>query len=399
MEYWAVNMAPTVARDKKILTRELDKFSAQTGIKVDLRVLNWADLYTRTMAAVTSGRGPDVIDIGNTWSASLQDTGAFLAFDDAAMRAIGGRDRFVATCMSSTGVQGKAPASIPLYGQSFGLYYNTKLFEQAGISHPPATWEEFVADARRLTKPGQWGVSLNGASAGQNAHLAFVLGRQHGARLLDAHGVAHFASPPVRSAVTRLLELMSTHKVVNPSDAEHGGINDALAALAHGRAAMVPFQSGGRTYLDSVGFHDYAVAPLPSLSPTPADGTDVRSFVAGTNVAVFDNTAHRSAALKLVRFLTSDAEQIILNKAFGTLPVVNAVQHARAFADSVTRTFTAILREHSETMPMVPDEARMETLLGGAISTLWAKAATGSLTNGAITAALRDATEQMTAAR
>jgi len=392
-------MAPTVAQDRKILTAELDRFTAQTGIKVDLRVLNWADLYTRLMAAVAGGRGPDVVDIGNTWSASLQDTGAFLAFDDAAMAAIGGRDRFLATSMSSTGAAGKPPASIPLYGQSYGLYYNTTLFAQAGISHPPVTWEEFLADAQKLTKPGQWGVSVDGASTDGNGHLAFILGRQHGARLLDSHGDPQFDSPPERAAITNLLELMSTHKVVNPSDAEHGGINDALAALAHGKAAMVPFQSGGRGYLDSVGFHDYAVAPLPVLSPLPPGGADVRSFVAGTNLAVFKNTAHSSAALQLVRFLTSDSEQVTLNKAFGTLPVVTAVQDNPAFADPVTQTFATILREHAETMPMIGDEAQMETLLGGAISDLWAKAATGDLTEAGIAAALRKATEQMAAAR
>ena len=67
--------------DKKTLAPELDKFEQQTGIKVKLEVVPWSDLLNRILAATTSGQGPDVLNIGNTWSASLQATGALLPFD------------------------------------------------------------------------------------------------------------------------------------------------------------------------------------------------------------------------------------------------------------------------------------------------------------------------------
>ncbi|MDQ0297071.1 hypothetical protein J2S52_005110 [Streptomyces sp. DSM 41037] len=38
----------------------------------------WSDLLNRILAAATSGQGPDVLNIGNTWSSSLQATGALL---------------------------------------------------------------------------------------------------------------------------------------------------------------------------------------------------------------------------------------------------------------------------------------------------------------------------------
>src|SRR5215207_438280 len=94
--YWASNQGPSLEKDKQILTPELAKFTAQTGIKVELEVIGWPDLLNRILAATTSGEGPDVLNIGNTWSPSLQATGALLPFDDAAMQAVGGRDRFLA---------------------------------------------------------------------------------------------------------------------------------------------------------------------------------------------------------------------------------------------------------------------------------------------------------------
>ncbi len=397
LTYWAVAMGPSVTATEHILDERLAAFTDETGIAVDLDVMTWADAYNRVMTAVTSGRTPDLVDIGDTWSATLQATDAFLPFDQQAMTTVGGRDRFVDASMSATGAPGKPPASIPLYGQSYGMFYNTAMFDAAGIENPPDTWDEFIDDAQTLTKAGQWGVGILGGSAAANAHLAFILGRQHGARLFDDDGTPQFDSAAQRAAVRRLLDLMATQKVINPSDAEHSGLNDALSALAHGTVAMVPFQSAGRGFFASIGFTDYAVAPLPVVDPLPAGGAPVRSFVAGTNVAVFADTPHRRAALQLVKFLTSDSEQVALNDAFGTLPVVTTVQADPAFADPTTQMFATILRKHAETMPMVPEEGQMETLLGGVISDLWAKAATGPVTDEDIEAALSGATQQMTA--
>jgi multiple sugar transport system substrate-binding protein len=300
--------------------------------------------------------------------------------------------------MSSTGAAGKPPASVPLVAQSYGLFYNTKLFAAAGVGRPPRTWTEFLRDAHRLTKPGQWGVGLVGASAAGNAHLAYILGRQRGANLFDAAGHPTFNTPAERAAVEQLVALMTTEKVVNPSDAEHSGLTDSLAALAQGKAAMVPFQSVGRNYFAATGFRDYAVAPLPLISPLPAGGAAVRSFVAGTNIAVFKHTPHPDAALKLVRFLTSTSEQIALNKAYQALPVVTSAYGDPAFSDPTTRVFADILRHSSEPMPMVAGEGKMETVLGGAIGQLWAKAATGTLNSHAVADALRTAEQHMTGA-
>ncbi|MEU0748046.1 extracellular solute-binding protein, partial [Streptomyces albogriseolus] len=75
LTYWASNQGASIEADKKVLQPELDKFEKQTGIKVKLEVVPWSDLLNRILTATTSGQGPDVLNIGNTWSASLQATG------------------------------------------------------------------------------------------------------------------------------------------------------------------------------------------------------------------------------------------------------------------------------------------------------------------------------------
>lgn len=48
---------------------ELAKFQQQTGIKVNIEVIPWQSPLNRILSAATSGQGPDVINIGNTWAA------------------------------------------------------------------------------------------------------------------------------------------------------------------------------------------------------------------------------------------------------------------------------------------------------------------------------------------
>jgi hypothetical protein len=50
-------------------------------------------LLSRILAAAAPGRGPDVLNIGNTWSASPRAIGAFLSFSSPVMARIGGSSR------------------------------------------------------------------------------------------------------------------------------------------------------------------------------------------------------------------------------------------------------------------------------------------------------------------
>jgi len=46
---------------------------------------------------------------------------------------------------------------LPLYVDSLAMYYNKDFFNSAGISAPPETWDELIADVAILEKKDQWG--------------------------------------------------------------------------------------------------------------------------------------------------------------------------------------------------------------------------------------------------
>lgn len=396
LTYWASNQGASIEIDKKTLAPELAKFEKQTGIKVKLEVVPWSDLLNRILTATTSGQGPDVLNIGNTWSASLQATGALLPWDAKNFDKIGGKDRFVDSALGSTGAEGKDPAAVPLYSMAYALYYNKQMFADAGIANPPATWDELVADGKKLSKGGKWGLGAEGSNASENIHHAFVFAKQHGADFFTADGKADFTNDGAVAAVKQYVDLMAKDKIIAPGNAEYAQ-NQSVSDFAKGKNAMLLWQSAAAN-LKSQGMSEdaYGIAPVPVQSGTPGTGANVNSMVAGINLAVFKNTKNLDGAAKFVKFLTSDAEQKILNGAYSSIPPVKTAQTDTAFNSPSNAVLKDTLAKSAAALPQVADESQFETAVGTAVKGLFADAAAGrAVTTASVKAALEKAQQQM----
>ncbi|MER8029394.1 sugar ABC transporter substrate-binding protein [Streptomyces bauhiniae] len=399
LTYWASNQGASVAVDKQVLQPELDKFEKQTGIKVKVEVVPWSDLLNRILTATTSGQGPDVLNIGNTWSASLQATGALLPWDTKNFAKIGGRDRFVDPALGSTGAEGKDPAAVPLYSMSYALYYNKQIFADAGIDGPPATWDELVADGAKIRAKGKSVLGAEGANLSENIHHVFVFAKQHDADFFSADGKPDFTDPKVVDAVKQYVDLMAKDKVIPQGNAEYAQ-NQSVSDFAKGKQAMLLWQSAAAN-LKSQGMKDdaYGVAPVPVQKGTPGPGAQVNSMAAGINIAVFKDSHNLDGATEFVKFMTSDAEQKILNKAYSSIPPVKAAQADPAFDGPSTAVLKDTLAKSAAALPQVATESQFETAVGTAVKDLFADAAAGrAVTTASVKAKLEKAQQQMPAA-
>ncbi|WP_284975698.1 sugar ABC transporter substrate-binding protein [Arthrobacter sp. efr-133-TYG-104] len=397
LTYWASNQGTSLDNDKQVLTPQLEKFTQQTGIKVNLEVIGWNDLQTRIQTAVTSGQAPDVVNIGNTWAASLQSTGAFMPFDDAAFKAIGGKDKFVKTAMDTGGVAGQDPTSVPVYGLAYGLYYNKAMFSAAGLT-PPNNWEDLVKDAQKLTTGGKYGFALAAGSYTENAHFAFINAAQNGADLFDKDGKPTFSSDGVVNGIQRFLDLMQKDKVVNVANAQYDNGTKAVNDFATGKVAMILNQNNADNSIVANGMttDKYGVVPFPA----PSDAkSQVASHVAGINLSIFKNTKNKDAALKFVNFMTSAETQTALDKPFSALPVLNGA--TPNFTDNATeaKTFSDIYSTKSKPLPLVPAEDQFESTVGKAMNQMFAKIASGgTVSTDDIRTAMKTAEQQVAAA-
>jgi multiple sugar transport system substrate-binding protein len=398
LSYWASNQGTSLANDQQVLTPELNKFTAQTGIKVNLQVVPWSDLLNNILAATTSGKGPDVLNIGNTWSPSLQATNAFTPFDTSTIGQVGGTSHFLAGSLSATGAPGKPPVAVPLYSLAYGLYYNKSQFAAAGITAPPATWDEFEADAKKLTTPSHYGLALEAGSTTENIHNVFTLSQQQGGSFYDAAGKPTFDTPQNVAGIMQYVNFMQTDKIVNPSDAEYSQGTEALKDFATGKASMLFWQASQGSLIQlGMSPADIGVAPVPLPATLPAGGKKVTSMVAGINLAVFKDSKNQAADLQFVKFMTSTPEQEILNKTYGSLPSISDAYTDPAFQTPQVQVFKSVLANSAAPLPAVASESQFETLVGTAVNKLFANVATGqTVTSDQVASALQAAQQQIT---
>lgn len=394
--YWASNQGASLSADAAILKPEIAKFEKKTGATVKLQVLAWPNLTPNTLSAAVSGKGPDVVNMGNTNAVTFQTTGGFVPFDDATMAKIGGKSRFIKSALATAGAPGEPPTSLPLYSQVYGLFYNKALFAAAGLK-PPTTWEELVSDAKKLTVPdkGQWGIVAPAGTVNTSMHMSFIFAAQHGGSPFTKDGQPSFTNSAMIDGVQQYVDLMSKDHVVNTSDAQDTDGTQASSKFASGKIGMYYGQTASTGALTQVGMKQdqYGIVPIPA----PAGDAKVSSFVAGSNVAIMKSTKHLNASLQFVKFLESDQEQEILNKAYGSLPVIKGVP-ASAFASypDQLKTWTDILANHSKPLSLVPSVQAFQTNVGGAVVSLFARAATGkSVSRADIKAALDQAQQKM----
>ncbi|WIE74755.1 sugar ABC transporter substrate-binding protein [Curtobacterium sp. MCSS17_007] len=394
LTYWASNQGTSLQNDKEVLTPVLEKFTEETGIKVDLQVIGWNDLQNKIQTAVTSGQGPDVVNIGNTWATSLQATGAFQEFGDAEMKAIGGADKFGKVALSTGGAPGETVTSVPLYGLAYGLYYNKQMLADAGIT-PPTTWEEMVEDAKKLTADGKYGFSLAGGSYTENSHFAFINSAQNGGEWFDEDGKPTFTSKANVEGIKRYLDLMQDAKVANPSNAQYDNATQSTTDFAKKKAAFILNQNNANATIESLGMKsdEYGVVALPA----PEGGKEIASFPAGINLSIFKNTKNKDGALEFVKYMTSMDTQTTLDKPYSALPVL--AEAADSVTDEQTKTFLDIYNNKAKPLPLVPAEDQFESTVGKAMNDMFAKIATGStVSESDIKSALQTAQDQVSQA-
>ena len=374
--YWASNQGASLQADYNVLNPEIAKFKKATGITVKLQVIGWADLLNRILAATTSGQGPDVVNIGNTWSASLQATGAFLPFNSSTFSQVGGESKFLTSAVGSTGAAGKPPTAVPLYSLAYAMYYNKAMFQAAGIASPPTSWSELVADGKKLTHGSQYGLAVEGASIPENIHNVFILSKQMGGSFFDSAGNPTFTTPQNVAAVQQWVNFMGADHIVNPGDAEYDQ-NQSLSDFAKGKDAMIMWQAAGTALqADGMAKDAYGTAPVPVESGTPSS-SNPDSMVAGINMAVFKDSKNQAAALKFVNFMTSQAESIKLNGEYGSIPPLTAALQASPAANQEQTVLRNVLSSSAVAMPQVAKESQFETEVGTAVKNLMADAAAG----------------------
>ncbi|MFJ8045050.1 extracellular solute-binding protein [Kitasatospora sp. NPDC096147] len=119
--------------------------AANPGIKVEVEVVSWTDIDTRVAELIKNNKSPDLVQTGgyadHVAAGRLYPAGDVLTIETQA--------NMLASIAQAGQVLG-SQYGIPFTTSSRLFVYNKAIFEKAGITTPPATWDEMAKAAKKI---------------------------------------------------------------------------------------------------------------------------------------------------------------------------------------------------------------------------------------------------------
>ena len=126
-----------------------------------------ADYYTKLQTTIAGGQAADLMWLSQEYIAGYVERGALLDVTEclsASDQPAAKLDDYFPQVLQTAQFKGQT-YGLPWISQPVILYYNPKLFQDAGVAEPTAdwTWDDFKSAAEKLTKPDQgiYGTAFN----------------------------------------------------------------------------------------------------------------------------------------------------------------------------------------------------------------------------------------------
>ena len=302
-------------------------------VEVEFVAQPFDQYYTLLGAAIQAGKGPDVMLFNG--GGELRDrVDALVPLDSYVAE---DRDRLAGWDAFST--DGKTYAA-PVTLQGHPIYYNKKLYEQAGLDGPASTWSDFVSGCTTIAQKTDATCFAQGNKEGFG--IQFFLSGLGSGVLTDQEyddwiaGKRDWSSPNVR----RIFELW---KETGDAGFNNEGanstamFNDAFALFSSGKAAhvigLMSDVGHWKEFGEFLDPDDIGVMPAPVVT----DGaTPSLPYDGGIGYAVAEWTADPALAADLVHSLTSTDALAAFHADAGAIAADTSIDVSKA-GPSVSR--------------------------------------------------------------
>jgi len=291
--------------DGATMERIIRRFNAEhKTVRVRMQIIPWSTYYDKVTLGLAYGGAPDVFVLHASRLPEYADSRALEVVDDVGLDA----SDFAERSWAAARWKGKQ-YGIPLDCHPIGLYYNTRLFSEAGIvdaegrPKPPRDLPEFLATAKKLTRdingdgrPDQWGFVYTWLRTNAHTFLA-----QNGSGWLrpDCRR-SDLDSHRARESFGLMRSLIYEHRVCPPP----GGI-DAWVGFQTGKVAMALEGIYMLSSLEQQKGLTFAAAECPRFGKQRAVWADSHMLVMPRGIS----PQRRRAACEFIRYLSDHSLQ------------------------------------------------------------------------------------------
>lgn len=269
---------------------------------------------------------PDIIGTNGTERAQLARMGKLFDYSKAFDEDPAWRDSFHESALDGVSGDDGEVWAIPQQRDVIGIYYNKRLFREAGVAEFPQTWDDFEATCEKLKAIGKACIAFDGDWTTLLMWANLIGTQEGGAEFLDSGlSTGKYAGNPIVVRATEQLKAWHDAGFVN-KDSLTGKYDDAAAAYMSGAAAMVAngpwmvplnFKAKGapKGLYEETGYE---------LSPGyTADGRGIVVSAGGSGYSSgAKSEATQAGVAEFLKFLTSRDKFVAFTIATGSYPSV-----------------------------------------------------------------------------
>ncbi|MEV0955476.1 extracellular solute-binding protein [Streptomyces sp. NPDC049951] len=315
--------------------------------KVDVKYVNvpFGEAQNKFKNAAQAGSGaPDVIRSEVAWTPELADLGYLAPLDGTA--ALKDDSDFLKQAAASTKYKGKTYA-VPQVIDSMGIFYNKKMFADAGVE-PPAKIADLKTVAEKIKKKtGKTGLYLRGDDS--YYFLSFLYGE--GGDLVDADAktvtVDNAAGVKAFGVVKDLVD-SGTAK----TDATDGWEN-MMQSFKNGDVAMMI--NGPWAVADTLTGKEFTDKANLGISTVPAGTAGQGAPQGGHNLGVYAGSKNLDASYAFVEYMTSVEAQAQTAGELNLLPTRTSAYSKKEAVNSEIVQFFKPVVETAVERPWIPE--------------------------------------------
>ncbi|SDS20634.1 carbohydrate ABC transporter substrate-binding protein, CUT1 family [Microterricola viridarii] len=343
-------MQGTNTESDEFFERVGDEFTKETGAKLNVEMVQWADAHDRFVTAIAGGTTPDIAETGTTWTAEFAESGALAPLDDYVTEA--GLDGKLVEGLVEAGTLDDTLYGMPWYAGVRSVIYRTDIFEAAGIA-VPTTWAEFQAaietlktsnpdiipfpvagDAEQLTYPWVWGA---GGEVATKKGDTWTSG-------LD--------SAKSQAGIKFYTDLALQHGS-STSGATTWKETDVLDNFAQGKVGMAVMGSWTpATILDKNPELEGKIGSFPIPGQTSGISP---SMLGGSHLSMFESSKNKDLAWTFMSMMTTGDFATEWASQSGYFPgETTALDATVANADEITQAFATQMVDGGASLPVTP---------------------------------------------
>jgi len=299
------------------------------NIKVNVTSIAWTNFDQQVQTMIQNKQYPDITE-GDYFSNYAKDGLLYSASD--VMTNPGN----LLPAFKAQGTYNGTQYGMPFTTSSRTLFYNKKLFTQAGITSAPQTWADIQTDAAKIKKLGDVGFGLPlGSEEAQAESLLWMLGDGGGYQTGGKYTINSAANV---SAFTFLKGLVAA----GDTEPNPGTVNrtDLWQEFAQGKIGMINGSPALIPIIQSAG--DLTSADWTSVPIAGKTGALTTTLGVCDNVAAFKPNGHEAQIKKFLDFAYQDKYQLQFDKEYDLLPATTTASKALA-SDPVFGPFLTAL--------------------------------------------------------